>query len=154
MTRQAGRRLPQLRLIAFLAGASFAACACGAPAQHPGQATARVHDIRTPAQHAIDLFEAAPPPLLPILTGGQTRRLPKLPFTYGPAYQHGRILGLVVSYPGCEEIEGVTVAETATAVRVTVRGTPQPLNCVGSLLISTAAVRLPEPLGRRTEIQG
>jgi hypothetical protein len=155
MTAQARSHRLRLQLIAFLAGAACLVCACGAPtAQHPGQVPQRTDVIRSLTQHAIDLFGSVPPPVLRVLTGGQAGRLPVLSFIYGPAYQHGSVLGLAISYPGCEQVEGATVAETATTVKVTVLGTPAPENCIGSLLTSTAAVRLLNPLDRRKEIQG
>ncbi len=154
MTRQVWSHRPHLRLIAFLAGGAFLVCACGVPTQRPGQAAPQTDGMRSPSQHANDIYGTTSPPLLPVLTGGKAGRLPMLPFTYGPTYQHGGVLGLVISYPGCERVEGATVAETETTVKVTVLGTPEPANCIGSQLISTAAVRLPNPLGRRKEIRG
>jgi hypothetical protein len=155
MTRRARRHRPRLELIAFLAGAACLVCACGAPAaQHQGQAPQPMDGIGSLTQHAIDIFGSGPPPVLRVLTGAQAGRLPALSFTYGPVYEDGSVLGRAISYPGCEQVEGTTVAETATTVKVTVLGTPAPEICIGSLLTVTAAVRLVSPLGRRKEIQG
>jgi hypothetical protein len=104
--------------------------------------------------HDIHLFTRTSPPLLAVLSQVQAAQLPKLPFTYGPTYQNGHVLGLAVSYPGCEQIKGASVAESASTVTVTVLGTPKPANCIGSLVGRTAAVWLPQLLGRRKEIPG
>ena len=112
----------KLRLVAVLGMVSIAACACGSvPVSR--QSTAKIPRSH-PSEQAIDLFGATAPPLLRVLGDRQAGHLPKLSFTYGPTYQHGRVIGLVISYPGCEQVEGATVTETATKLKVTVLGTP------------------------------
>jgi hypothetical protein len=147
---------PRSLLIALLVGVAVLVCSCGSiPAQRPDPASAKTPENRgQPALHAINLFGSAAPPLLRLLAHGQTSHLPQLSFTYGPEYQHGRVVGLAISYAGCERIKGATVAETPSTVKVTVFGTTGTGNCVGSLSTSTAAVRLANPFGHRKEIQG
>jgi hypothetical protein len=107
-----------------------------------------------PAGHAINMFGngKTPPPLLRQLTATQAAHLPVLRFSYGPTYQQGRLIGVAVHYPGCQTVRGARVSETASAVTVTVYGSPF-RNCQLVLRAGVWAVKLPHPLGSRTELR-
>lgn len=137
------------RWLAVLAVALLVACGCGnAHPSHKAGVARR--------GHVIDLLGKKQPPLLPELTAAQAARLPKLHVSLGPVYQHGRVLGVAVRFGGCEHPMGAVVTETATTVTVTVYG-PRPSRsgaCSTQLLTGPWAVRLPHPLGHRTETKG
>lgn len=130
--------------------------ACGARAAAPGSAsTAAPHSTQSP-ERVINMFGngRTPPRLLRNLTTAQAAHLPALQFSYGPTYQHGRVVGVAVSYsPSCERVKGASVTETATTVTVTVLGTPAPKSCILVGKIAVWAVKLPRALGHRMELR-
>ena len=129
--------------------------ACGArTAATDSVGTAALHSTPSP-ERVINMFGngETPPPLLRHLTAAQAAHLPALQFSYGPAYQHGRIIGVAVSHPICERVKGATVIETASTVTVTVLGTPAPRHCLLPEKGEVWAVKLPRPLGHRTELR-
>jgi hypothetical protein len=130
--------------------------ACGARTAATDSASTAAPDTTQSPEHVINMFGngKTPPALLRHLTTAQAAHLPALHFSYGPTYQHGRIIGVAVSYPpSCERVKGATVTETATTVTVTVLGTPAPQNCLLPEKGEVWAIKLPRPLGHRAELR-
>jgi len=128
--------------------------ACGARTAATGNAsTAPSHSTQSP-ERTISMFGNGNtlPPLLRLLTTAQAAHLPALQFSYGPTYQHGHLIGVAVSHPICEHVKGATVTETVTTITVTVLGTPAPRNCITVAKAEVWAIKLPHPLGHRTEL--
>jgi hypothetical protein len=89
-------------------------------------------------------------PPLRVITAGQVRAedLYRMNSSPGPVYDHGGLLGLVVSGPGCEGAVAATVRQTGATVQVIVYGNPWPRSgwCPADLIITTVSVRLPQLL--------
>lgn len=134
---------PARWLTSLLVGASLAACSS---ATHPLVTAGETK------QHVIHLFGPSAPPLTPTLTAAQADHRPSLPFSYGPAYQGGKVIGLAVRMAGCQKVRGALVSETATTVIVKILGKPWQDACIGSLVATEVSVKLSSPLGHRKEI--
>jgi hypothetical protein len=136
-----------LMMARWLAAAALCVLACGC-----GSAVAPA--APAPHGHAVSLFgrHAAMPPLR-VITAAQAHaeHLYRMDSSPGPTYDHGRLLGLAVSGPGCEQALAATVRETAATVQVIVYGNPSPQGggCPADLITTTVSVRLPRPLAGR-----
>jgi hypothetical protein len=129
--------------------------ACGASTATTDSASKAAPDSTQSPGRVINLFGngKTPPPLLRHLATVQAAHLPALRFSYGPTYQHGRVIGVVVTYdPLCQRVAGASVTETASTVMVTVLGSRARRACPLPLEGTAWAVKLPHPLGHRMEL--